>query len=40
MQEGDEFLDNLILSLIVVLIRKEDLWMYFMSNALIKEDCT
>lgn len=30
MQEGDEFLDNLILSLIVVLIRKEDLWMYIL----------
>lgn len=30
MQEGDEFLDNLILSLIVVLIRTEDLWMYIL----------
>lgn len=30
MQEGDEFLDNLILSLIVVLIRKEDLRMYIL----------
>lgn len=30
MQEGDEFLDNLILSLIVVLIRREDLWMYIL----------
>lgn len=30
MQEGDEFLDNLLLSLIVVLIRKEDLWMYIL----------
>lgn len=30
MQDGDEFLDNLILSLIVVLIRKEDLWMHIL----------
>lgn len=29
-QEKDEFLDNLILSLIAVLIRKEDLWMYIL----------
>lgn len=29
-QEGDEFLDNLILSLIVVLIRREDLRKYIL----------
>lgn len=29
-QEADEFLDNLILSLIAGLIRKEDLWMYIL----------